>query len=174
MVVVQGQADLLEVVGALDAPRRLAGRLDGRQQQGDQDRDDRDDDQQLDQREALTTLSRNPPSDGHPKDSHLDIMIFQIVIPSHERIVSLPEHGRQTLVLAVVHFSSHRSIMGQLGRRAAPIWAKASRFASQEEFTHRGLGVVVGARGQGEAIGVSDTDRARARFIAVATRYMVW
>ena len=38
LVVVQGQADLLEVVGALDPPRGLAGRLDGGQEQGDQDR----------------------------------------------------------------------------------------------------------------------------------------
>ena len=54
LVVVQPQADLLEVVGALDAARGLAGRLHGGQQQGDQHRDDGDDDQQLDQREART------------------------------------------------------------------------------------------------------------------------
>ena len=52
MVVVQGQADLLQVVDALRPPGRLAGGLDGGQQQRDQDRDDRDHHQQLDQREA--------------------------------------------------------------------------------------------------------------------------
>ena len=56
MVVVEGQADLLEVVGALDPPRRLARRLHGRQEQRDQHRDDGDDDQQLDQREARSSL----------------------------------------------------------------------------------------------------------------------
>jgi hypothetical protein len=52
MVVVQREADLLDVVGALRAPRRLPRRLDGGQQQGDQDNDDRDHHQQLDQRET--------------------------------------------------------------------------------------------------------------------------
>ena len=51
-VVVHRQGDLLEVVGALGPPRRLARRLDRRQEQGDQDAHDRDDDQQLDQGEA--------------------------------------------------------------------------------------------------------------------------
>ena len=57
LVVVQGQADLLEVVDALDAAGGLARRLHGGQQQRDQDRDDRDDDQQLDQREGGATMS---------------------------------------------------------------------------------------------------------------------
>ena len=51
VIVVHRQAELLEVVHALGPPGRLAGGLDGRQEQGDQDRDDRDDDQELDQRE---------------------------------------------------------------------------------------------------------------------------
>ena len=51
-VVVDRQADLLQVVDALGAPGGLAGRLDGRQEQGNQDGDDGDDDQQLDQRET--------------------------------------------------------------------------------------------------------------------------
>ena len=63
LVIVQGQADLLEVVDALDPPRRLAGRLDGRQQQGDQDRDDRDHHQQFDQREGRSSSRhRSSPS----------------------------------------------------------------------------------------------------------------
>ena len=54
LVVVQGEADLLEVVDALGTPGRLARRLHGGQQQGDQHGDDRDDHQQFDQREAST------------------------------------------------------------------------------------------------------------------------
>ena len=56
-VVVHRQAELLEVVDALRPPRRLAGRLHGGQQQGDQDGDDRDHHQQLDQRETRTPRS---------------------------------------------------------------------------------------------------------------------
>ena len=52
--VVQGDAELLQVVDALRAAGRLARRLHGRQQQGDQDGDDRDHHQQLDQRETMT------------------------------------------------------------------------------------------------------------------------
>src|SRR5262249_26875570 len=51
-VVVGGQGELLEVVGALHPPAGLARRLPGRQEQGDEQADDRDDDQQLDQGEA--------------------------------------------------------------------------------------------------------------------------
>src|SRR5262249_14985668 len=57
LIIHEGQAELLEVVGALGAARGLARRLDGREQQGDQDGDDGDDDQQLDQRETTP---------GHP------------------------------------------------------------------------------------------------------------
>src|SRR5205814_414608 len=52
VVVVQGQADLLQVVLALGPHGGVADLLDGRQEQADQDGDDRDDDEQLDQREA--------------------------------------------------------------------------------------------------------------------------
>jgi hypothetical protein len=52
MVVVQREAELLEVVGALDAAGRLSGGLDGRQQQRNQDGDDRDHHQKLDQRKS--------------------------------------------------------------------------------------------------------------------------
>ncbi len=58
-----GQAELLEVVGALGAAGGLPRRLDGRQQQCDQDGDDGDDDQQFDQREAAT--SRRAPGPLH-------------------------------------------------------------------------------------------------------------
>ncbi len=43
------EPDLLDVVGALDAPGGLARGLDGREQESDQDRDDRDHHQKLDQ-----------------------------------------------------------------------------------------------------------------------------
>ena len=53
VVVVDGQADLLQVVDALRAPGGLAGRLHGGQEQADQDGDDGDDDEQFDEREAV-------------------------------------------------------------------------------------------------------------------------
>src|SRR5262249_338027 len=52
VVVVQGQAELLEVVGALGACGSLADLLDGGEEQADQDGDDGDHHQQLDQRQA--------------------------------------------------------------------------------------------------------------------------
>src|SRR5262249_42642937 len=52
LVIVEGQADLLEVVDAGGAPGRLAGGLDGRQQECDQHRDDGDHDQEFDQGES--------------------------------------------------------------------------------------------------------------------------
>jgi hypothetical protein len=51
VVVVDGDADLLEVVGAGGAGGGLAHFLHSGQQQPDQHGDDRDDDEQLDQRE---------------------------------------------------------------------------------------------------------------------------
>src|SRR5262245_53976765 len=61
MVIVYRQADLLEIVRALNAGGGLAHLLDRRQQEPDQDRDDRDHHQQLDQGEGAT----------HFKPSHL-------------------------------------------------------------------------------------------------------
>jgi hypothetical protein len=49
---VNRQAELLEVVRALNAPGGLAGRLDGGEQQGDQDSDDRDDNKEFNQRKT--------------------------------------------------------------------------------------------------------------------------
>ena len=57
MVVVQPQADLLEVVDALRASRRFASGLHRWQQKRDQDSDDGDDHQEFDQSEAS---SRSP------------------------------------------------------------------------------------------------------------------
>ncbi len=51
VIVVQAQADLLEIVDALDPSGGLAGALNRGQQQGDQDGDDRDHDEQLNQGE---------------------------------------------------------------------------------------------------------------------------
>ena len=58
----QPQADLFEIVDALDAPRRFAGTLDRGQEQGDQDRDDRDHDKEFDQREPEPRVSRSGPA----------------------------------------------------------------------------------------------------------------
>jgi hypothetical protein len=56
MVVVHGKPELLEVVPALRAPRRIPGHLHCGEKQGDQNRDDRDDDQQLDQGKTRRTI----------------------------------------------------------------------------------------------------------------------
>ena len=55
VVVLDCQAQLLEVVGTLDAPGRLAGRLDGGKQQGNQYGDDCDHHQQFDQGETASS-----------------------------------------------------------------------------------------------------------------------
>jgi len=47
-----GQTELLEIVGTLDASGRLACTLDRRQEQADQDGDDPDDGHHLDESEA--------------------------------------------------------------------------------------------------------------------------
>jgi hypothetical protein len=51
-VIVQSQADLFEVISALQASGGFAGRLHGWQQQADENTDDGDDDQKFDQGES--------------------------------------------------------------------------------------------------------------------------
>ncbi len=62
-VVLHGQDQLRQIIDARDPPRRLAGRLDRRQQQGHQDADDCNDHQQLDQRKrrVLSVSHGKPP-----------------------------------------------------------------------------------------------------------------
>jgi len=57
-IIVDCQAQLLHVVGALGASGCFSRRLHGRQQQRDQNRDDGDHDQQLDQRETAAARPR--------------------------------------------------------------------------------------------------------------------
>jgi hypothetical protein len=57
-VIVNREAELLQIIDAFRAVRRLAGRLDGRQQQPDQDRDDRDHYEQFYEREPATAQHR--------------------------------------------------------------------------------------------------------------------
>jgi hypothetical protein len=52
MVVLKSQTNLLQVVNALRSPRRLARRLNRRQQQGHQNPDNGNDHQQLNQGET--------------------------------------------------------------------------------------------------------------------------
>src|SRR5262249_47304572 len=54
VMIVDGQANLLEVIGALCQVRGFTHLLNRRYQEGDQNRDDRDHDQQFDQREPGT------------------------------------------------------------------------------------------------------------------------
>jgi hypothetical protein len=56
-VVVEAQADLLKIVGALHAPRRLARHLHRRQQERDQDADDRNHDQKFNEGKPRSGIS---------------------------------------------------------------------------------------------------------------------
>jgi hypothetical protein len=60
-------SNLLQVVNALAAARRFAGRLNGRQQQRDQDADDRDDDQELDQSKTMWPIAIRMRRDVQPR-----------------------------------------------------------------------------------------------------------
>ena len=66
VVVVAGQSDLLEVVLALGAGRRLADLLYRGEQEADQDRDDCDHHQQLDEGEAPPTNAHGSPPVEEP------------------------------------------------------------------------------------------------------------
>ena len=58
VVVLQGQAELLEVVGALGAAGGFARGLNGGKEEGDQEGDDRDRDEELDEGESRPLASR--------------------------------------------------------------------------------------------------------------------
>src|SRR5262249_28772820 len=104
----QGDADLLEVVGTLGAVGGLPHFLHGREQQADQHGDDGDDDEQLDQGEApwavqtgrlhdrtsgwASVLDRpyaTPPSERHPVNSAADVRDGFLLAPT------VRESGRQ-------------------------------------------------------------------------------
>ena len=70
LVVVQRQAELLEIVLALRPAGRLAGLLHGWQQQGHQDANDRNDHQQLNEGEAATPWPTKTRSKTHVCDRH--------------------------------------------------------------------------------------------------------
>jgi len=68
VVVLKGEADLLEVVGALHSGGGFTHLLDGGEQQADQDGDDGDHDEQFDQREgALPPTCQESCHDLSPK-----------------------------------------------------------------------------------------------------------
>ena len=56
MVHLEGEPELLEMIGALRSPCSFSSHLNGGQQQGHQNTDDRDDDEQFDEREARAIL----------------------------------------------------------------------------------------------------------------------
>jgi hypothetical protein len=60
MMIVQGDANLMQIVFATGAARGFAGGLHGRQKERDQDADDGDDDQKFDQRKAANCRSAEP------------------------------------------------------------------------------------------------------------------
>ena len=63
----QAEAQLLEVVAALQASGRFARRLHGRQQERDQDADDRDDDQEFDERKTTRGGRQGAGGEGSTK-----------------------------------------------------------------------------------------------------------
>jgi hypothetical protein len=78
MVIVEGQAVLLEIVSALHSPSGFASRLHGREKQRDQDPNDCNYHQQLDQRET-TPIARVSRHDHTPKkDRRKELAGFQI------------------------------------------------------------------------------------------------
>jgi hypothetical protein len=58
-MVQHGNRQLMQVVGALNSPRRFPCRLHGRKKQGHQDADDGDNHQQLNEREACSAEFEN-------------------------------------------------------------------------------------------------------------------
>ena len=56
MVILDGESELLEVVGALHTTSRFARRLDGGQKQTNKNTDDSDDDEQFDKRKTAIRL----------------------------------------------------------------------------------------------------------------------
>jgi hypothetical protein len=63
LIIDRTQADLLQVIGAPNPPRRLTGRLHRGQQEGDEHADDRDHDQHLDH-------GKSPAGTGLSRDVH--------------------------------------------------------------------------------------------------------
>src|SRR5262249_49515028 len=68
VIVVKGEPELLQVIGALHAIGRLAHLLHRGQQQADEDADDGDDDEELDQRES-PPRSQALPGNALPRGS---------------------------------------------------------------------------------------------------------
>jgi hypothetical protein len=56
VISLHGEGQLLEIVRALNSPRRLARRLDGGQEEADQEAEDGGDDQDLDQCEGAAAM----------------------------------------------------------------------------------------------------------------------
>ena len=105
MVVVQRQPDLLQVVDALGTTGRLAGRLNRRQQQGDEHRNDRDHHEQFDQGKTATTQCH----DVRPRreyeewkksailmETRTNEFVFSLMRMSSDRTAGLPR-GRITI-----------------------------------------------------------------------------
>jgi hypothetical protein len=89
VVVVHGQADLLEVVLTLQTAGGLAHLLHGGQEQAQQDGDDGNDDEQLDEREGLAD-SHGDPLGGTTREGHKD---YDFVI-DRNRAAECRQRGR--------------------------------------------------------------------------------
>src|SRR5262249_2573181 len=98
MVIVAGEGELLEVVGALDAVGSLADLLHGGEEETDQHRDDGNDDEQFDEREAPPQPpTKIDPAHGHGPTPHegrnADDGDFE------RRSLTVPQGGRHLALL---------------------------------------------------------------------------
>ena len=101
LVVVDGEAELFQIIRALDAPCRFASCLDCRQEKRDQDGDDRDHHQELDERETeLVSFSVSEANRRHGEPQALRLKIVasnsEIRLPLHLSIWSHGELGSST------------------------------------------------------------------------------
>src|SRR5262249_16070987 len=82
VVVVQGEADLFEVVGAAHAVGGLADLLHGGQEQANQDANNGDDDQQFNQGKPASSLSLNVSHCPPPQEKRRKIALREQVLES--------------------------------------------------------------------------------------------
>ena len=126
VVVVQGQAELLEVVGAVHAAGGLADLLHRRQQQADQDGDDRDHHQQLDQREAA------PPGGRYWNVRHRCMLSRRRRDSLHGSGSGLPASIRSQTFTVVSRLPEYKRLPSGLNARllTRPVWPRKVRTTS--------------------------------------------
>ena len=125
-VVVQRDAELMQLVDAVGAPGGLAGRLNGRQQERDQDADDGDHDQQFDEREAaaasqLCELVMRSPICFSCADEQRAMLTSANVVGSGTAPPSLRRHCRAMVVRKFLPRCRSRRSSTSLSPLASPV-----------------------------------------------------